>query len=101
MKIPIYKAKSIRNGEEVTGFYCCSVCISKDFSVGFEHKSLNNYLISMVNDDICIHHIRPETLQFYCFIEPSIPEEIIKSGIIFTMFKGEEHEKEFEQSLYR
>lgn len=98
MKIPIYKAKSVRNGEEVTGFYCCSVCISKSFS-GFEHKSMNNYLISMVNNDMCINYIRPETLQFYGFIESSTPEEVIKSGIIFTMFKGEKYEKEFEQSL--
>lgn len=98
MKVPIYTAKSVRTGEEITGFYCCSVCISKDFN-GFENKSINNYLMSMVNDDMCLISIVPETLQFYCFIEPSTPEETLKSGIIFTMFKGEEYEKEFKQSL--
>ena len=103
MKIPIYKAKSLFNDEkEVIGFYCCSVYNHKnnDEFYSYENKTLDNYLITMNNNNIDINYIDPDTLEFYCFVEPASIKETVRTGILYTIFKGEEYEKEFRKSLH-
>ena len=103
MKIPIYKAKNLFDDKkEVIGFYCCSIHIHKndDEFHSYESKTFDNYLITMDDNNININYIDLDTLEFYCFVEPASIKETVKTGILYTIFKGEEYEKEFGKSLH-